>query len=154
MDSCSSGGQAPPAQLGRWFSQICFEFPAPFSQIAPVAKPALGKGLDKLMGGDKVAGPSEPSSQPGTPLAPADPQGRLGRGVEKLLGQPEAQPKPPLLPGWFYFAADLLLLFLTVAICIAAPKPLSLKVVSFCVFSVTLGGALAIIGLRTGSSPR
>jgi hypothetical protein len=105
-------------------------------------KPGLGKGLGDLMQGDRVAGtkpaPSEtPAAQPG-----------LGRGLNTLI---QAETPPPrrrsILPGWFYFTADLLLLAYAVAITFDAPRPFDFGTLIFCAASIALGGTLGIVGI-------
>ncbi|MGV3774205.1 MAG: hypothetical protein ACO1QB_14990, partial [Verrucomicrobiales bacterium] len=52
-----------------------------------------------------------------------------------------------LIPGWFFYGADLLLLLLSFAVAIGSPKPLSFGTVIFCGAAIMLGGALAVIGV-------
>jgi hypothetical protein len=108
-------------------------------------KGGLGKGLGQLMNGDRVAGrpPSKPSVA------------GLDRGLSTLLAakateQPVNEQKKVLLPTWFFFAADILLLALTVAICFEAPRPLDAGTVLFCGVSVGLGAILGISGVLRG----
>ena len=110
-------------------------------------KPGLGKGLGDLMHGDQIAGKKPP------PIGRTDPARGLGRGMQTLV-QPEVPepvethpPKPPLIPVWFYFAADLLLLAYAVAITFDAPRPFDLGTILFCAISITVGAVLAICGL-------
>lgn len=98
-------------------------------------KPGLGKGLDRLMNGDPVAG--------GSRRAP-----EVTRGLNTLIKNqepPAVEPAKRLLPNWFFFAADLLLLAYAVAICFDAPKPLDLGSILFCGASILLGGILALV---------
>ena len=103
-------------------------------------KPGLGKGLGRLMNGDQVAGRAPAASE-------------MGRGLNTLIAvqppakEPPVQPRKPLLPAWFFFAADLLLLAYAVAIFFAAPKPIDLGSLLFCGVSVALGAVLAIVGV-------
>ncbi len=115
-------------------------------------KPVLGKGLGQLMGGRGVAGkpgvvPSPPSGA-AEKVTPVD----FGRGMTTLVtaAPPRTEPVPAkknLLPAWFYFAADLLLLGFTVVICQDAPKPLDFATVVFAAMAVTLGGVFGITGI-------
>src|SRR5688500_19405881 len=106
-------------------------------------KPGLGKGLGDLMHGDQVAGkkPDDASAKP-----------ELGRGMQKLVqrelaDEPANVPAAPkLIPPWFYFAADLLLLAFTVGVAFDA-RPFDAGTTLFCVVTVTLGAVLAIIGV-------
>lgn len=116
-------------------------------------KPGLGKGLDDLMHGDQVAGKNGSS-----PEAPP-PATTFGRGmktliqpeaaVEEVEGAPESAAKleKTLLPSWFYFAADILLLAFTIAITLDAERPFDAGTVIFCVISVMVGAVLAVIGV-------
>ena len=101
-------------------------------------KPGLGKGLGKLLNGDHVAG-QEPKSAP------------MGRGLTKLVVNPPppvpAEEIKPLLPAWFFFAADLLLLAFTVAITFDAPKPMDFGTIAFCAAAITVGATLGIAGV-------
>jgi hypothetical protein len=112
-------------------------------------KPGLGKGLGDLMRDDQVAGKNNSSEQ----VPRTNPT--FGRGMESLIrpeetATPAAPPKRPLLPHWFFFGADLLLLAFTVAITFDAPKPLDVGTILFCALSITIGAALAIIGVLQG----
>ena len=113
-------------------------------------KPGLGKGLGDLMHGDQVAGTKPPLNN--TPAALPE----FGRGMSSLIrADPLAIPsaKRHILPPWFYFAADLLLLGYAVAITFDAPRPFNTGTMIFCIVSVGLGGVLAILGtLQTVST--
>lgn len=110
-------------------------------------KPGLGKGLGDLMHGDQITGKKSP------PTGRTDPAPELGRGLQTLVQREVSEPleshppKPPLIPVWFYFAADLLLLAYAVAITFDAPRPFDLGTILFCAISITLGALLAILGL-------
>ena len=113
-----------------------------------MAKPALGKGLNQLMGGQKVA------RKPAAPGSAAEKVTAVdfGRGLNTLVtpSTPEvpASTKPRfLLPAWFFFAADLLLLAYTVAICADAGGPLQFGEILFALASTTLGALLGIAGV-------
>jgi hypothetical protein len=105
-------------------------------------KPGLGKGLGDLMHGDQVAGKKQD--------APAKPE--FGRGMQTLV-RPEhdaaanSAAKRKLIPAWFYFAADLLLLAFTVAITFDATRPFDAGIVLFCAISISVGALLAIVGV-------
>ena len=105
-------------------------------------KPGLGKGLGDLMHGDQVAGKEQEAS--------AKPE--FGRGMQTLVrphdaSAPSAPAKRKLIPAWFYFAADLLLLAFTVAITFDAPQPFDAGIIVFCGVSVAIGALLAIAGV-------
>jgi hypothetical protein len=110
-----------------------------------MSKSALGKGLGPLMNGDVVAGERRGAAPKSEPL--------FGRGLSTLVStqappfeQAKERPKH-LLPPWFFFAADILLLAYSVTICFDAPNPLTPIHVLFCGISITLGAALAIVGV-------
>ena len=118
-------------------------------------KPGLGKGLGDLMHGDQVAGKDRPCGS-----VPAPGSTALGRGIKTLIHSDSTSPPtdkaPPtrsLLPAWFYFAADLLLLAFTIAIAFDANRPFDPGTVLFCAVSVSLGTTLAIIGVLQASKP-
>jgi hypothetical protein len=106
-------------------------------------KPGLGKGLGDLMNGDQVAGKKQ--DIPGRP--------EFGRGMQTLVrpDQAEGSATPPskakLIPAWFYFAADLLLLVFVVAITFDATRPYDAAFISFCGVAITIGALLAIVGV-------
>jgi hypothetical protein len=118
-----------------------------------MAKRGLGKGLGQLMNGQSVAGPSAPpeaSPDRDTPgkVTAVD----FGRGLSTLVGarEPDKQPtakSPWLLPAWFFFAADVLLLAYTIAICFGARGALQSGEIVFALASTSLGAALAILGV-------
>ena len=100
-------------------------------------KPGLGKGLGRLMNGDQVAGTAPPGAD-------------MGRGLSNLIAAQEsreAAPPKALLPTWFFFAADLLLLAFAVAVAFDAPKPLDPATLLFCGASVILGALLGVAGV-------
>ena len=115
-------------------------------------KPGLGKGLGDLMKGDQVAGKAR------SPESVPEPTPNFGRGLKTLIKpdqralEPEISPKRSLLPVWFYFAADLLLLAYTVAIAFDASRPFDVGTIVFCVVSVAFGALLAIAGVLQSSS--
>ena len=116
-------------------------------------KPGLGKGLGDLMRGDQVAGKDRTLSDNGDRALPM-----LGRGMKSLV-QPEPEevikPKsPPVLPTWFYFAADVLLLAYTVGITFDAARPFDFGTVLFCAVSILVGAALAIAGVIQNCNQR
>ena len=110
-------------------------------------KPGLGKGLGELMGGDQVGG-KDRTAVPG-----AEPGANLGRGLKTLIqadaSVPASESTAPrsLLPPWFYFAADLLLLAFTVAIALDASRPFEPGTVLFCLVSISVGALLAMVGV-------
>ena len=110
-------------------------------------KPGLGKGLGELMGGDQVAGKDQARG------SVAEPGATLGRGLTTLIQTEGSVPETEstaarsLLPPWFYFAADLLLLAFTVAIALDASRPFEPGTVLFCLVSISVGALLAMVGV-------
>jgi len=113
-----------------------------------MAKPALGKGLNQLMSGQSaVRKPSSPESA-AEKVTPVD----FGRGLDALVSASAAEPTPSptnriLLPAWFFFAADILLLAFTVALCFNAERPLQPGEIVFALAASTVGALLAIAGV-------
>ncbi len=115
-----------------------------------MANRGLGRGLNQLMSGQKVAHKSGAAAHPThEKVTPVD----FGRGLNSLVAPLAAEtPETPvarlLLPAWFFFAADLLLLAYTVAISLAAAGPLDFGEVLFAFVSTSLGAILAILGVH------
>jgi hypothetical protein len=117
-----------------------------------MSRNGLGKGLDDLMNGDQVAGKGTVvSASTGT----STPGPALSRGLSTLVaasgGKVEAaqsaQKRRQLLPAWFFFAADILLLAYVVAIAFGAPRPFDLGTILFCSIGTGLGCGLAVFGV-------
>jgi hypothetical protein len=112
-----------------------------------MAKPALGKGLNQLMSGQTaVRKPSIPD--PADKVTSVD----FGRGMSTLVAPPTVETPEPvaprvLLPAWFFYVADALLLAYTVAICLDAGGPMQAGEILFAFTSTTLGALLAILGV-------
>ena len=106
------------------------------------------------MKGDKVAGqtptpngqPEEQGASPGV--------NSLLRGKHNVFAEPEAdsaeQPAAPkkkhLIPLWYFFAADVLLIFFAALILWKTPSP-GWKEISFCIGAIALGGVLSVIAV-------
>jgi hypothetical protein len=107
------------------------------------------------MNGDQVAGKSTVVNAAASTTTTTSSDVTLGRGLTTLVsahrGNAEAdqsqKAKRKLLPAWFFFSADILLLAYVVAITFDAPRPFDFAVVLFCLISVTLGAVLAVIGV-------
>lgn len=123
-----------------------------------------GNGIGPADGGDGAgSGGAKPAARAAAKSAPAS--APVGKGLNTLLAAGEtrgaagAQAKAcgykaagegdakVLLPAWFFFSADILLLAFCVAVCFDAPKPLDLGHVLFCAASVGLGALLSIVGV-------
>jgi len=119
-----------------------------------MAKNGLGKSLGALMEGDAVAG-----NAPRRPDLLREKTGQPpGRGFSTLVApKPAAVARPAhreLLPAWFYFAADILLLAYSVAIIFRSPRPLDPGAIGFCAAAITLGAMLGVAGvLKSTSGP-
>ena len=112
-----------------------------------MGKPALGKGLNQLMGGQSAA--RKPGSTDAVEKVTAV---DFGRGMNTLVSPPaveaqEAAASRVLLPPWFFFAADALLLAYTVAICLDAGGPMETGEILFALASTTLAAFLGIMGV-------
>jgi hypothetical protein len=122
-----------------------------------MSKNGLGKRLGDLMNGDQVAGKARvvsATASTATTATSTRTETGFGRGLTTLVsarrdGNSEEvkAKKRQLLPAWFFFAADLLLLGYVVVISLDAPRPFDLGMVLFCAVSIALGCALALIGL-------
>jgi hypothetical protein len=118
-----------------------------------MSKPGLGKGLGDLMHGDQVAGKSRVVSAASTTTTTSS-DVTFGRGLTTLVSAPGAnadhdsfqKSKRPLLPAWFFFSADILLLGYVVAITFDAPRPFDPGFMIFCAVCVALGCLLACFG--------
>ena len=127
-----------------------------------MSRNGLGKGLGDLMNGDEIAGKARVVSSTASTATTTTTDTTFGRGLTTLVSahrgaeasQVARKPRE-LLATWFFFAADLLLLAYVVAITFNAPRPFDLGTGLFCAVSITLGCALALIGLlRSVNSPR
>jgi hypothetical protein len=124
-----------------------------------MAKPALGRGLKELMDGDKVASAS-PVIAPTTNGSNGSDE-LFGRGVQSLLKQSDSAvqnaQKPAMVlpdesrfvvPSWFFFGIDLLLLALALALMLG-PQPLRTWNVVLAFLATGLGCCSAIAGIYT-----
>lgn len=106
-----------------------------------MGKPALGRGLGQLLD----AGKSPPTFlMPGKPLTSGQPGPGASFAAERSLQpKPEAARKGFLLPAWFCFGSDLVLLGFATAIVFVTPAPLPLA-------SVLMAGACTLLGCGMG----
>jgi|GEM_PF-911720 len=118
-------------------------------------KPIIGRGLGTLLGDQKVVGTD---TEPTTPM----PETPLGSGVRSLLRGSAQAPdaainpaeKPPLIPRWYFFAADILLVALGVMIAFRSRTPLDWKQMVVCIGSIVAGGCCGIAGALMGRSKK
>lgn len=108
-----------------------------------MSKPALGKNLGQLLNGDAVGG---------KPLSGKVVSGvQFGRGMDTLVGKPQpepiASPKKDLLPAWFYFGADLLILAFVAALVFGSPKPIGGVELLFCLGSTLMASLFGLAGV-------
>ena len=124
-----------------------------------MSKNSLGKGLGELMNGDPVAGkPRVVTANTLTSTATTSTHdATYGRGLTTLVSAQrgsadgkEAPRKKQLLPAWFFFTADVLLLGYVIGITFDAPRPYDFGTVLFCAVSIGLGCVLALIGVARG----
>jgi hypothetical protein len=122
-----------------------------------MGKPALGKGLGELMAGQRPpATGSQPAGQPVVTgkVTPVD----FGRGLSTLVAPgpnqktAESAPPLPLLPVWFFFAADVLLLAFTLAICLDAGEVMEFGELLFALASTAVAAFLGIVGVLRGGA--
>ena len=97
-------------------------------------KQSLGRDLDKLMG-----------RQPKEGAAP------VGAGVRSLMRGHAAPPAPvspkPVIPRWYLFAGDVLLVALALVTIYKSPHPLRWPRELFCAALVILASVLAVSAL-------
>jgi hypothetical protein len=114
-----------------------------------MSKNGLGKGLGELMEGDHAAGKPRAVSSASTTATSSDET--FGRGLTTLISahrsNVEEREIKKLVPSWFFFAADLLLLAYVIAITFDAPRPFDFGTISFCAASIALGCVLALVGV-------
>jgi hypothetical protein len=104
-----------------------------------MAKQSLGRDLGALMGGKPKEGAAPVSA-----------------GVRSLMRgnntpAPVAAPKP-VIPRWYLFAGDVLLVCLALLTIYKSPHPLSLGREVFCAALVMLAAVLAVIAILTPGS--
>lgn len=106
----------------------------------------LGRGLGHLLKGDRIVG---------APTSSTVPVPRFGRGMETLIAGKETEAEKPskgaLLPAWFFFTADLLLLGFAVALLFNAAKPLADADIVFAAVCVGFGCLLGLWGIVQAS---
>jgi hypothetical protein len=94
--------------------------------------------LEKLMGrAPDKRGADAPADQPALP----------GAGIRSLIQGQAASPVKPIVPRWYLFAGDALLIALALITVYRGPHPLSLGREIFCVATVLLAGLLAVIAI-------
>lgn len=139
-------------------AQIIVESQATISQARSVAKPVLGRKLDVLLNGDRIAGKTDAQA----PALPASGEPLVGPGVNALLkglqtdDKTKAAESPSMgrresgvwalwnLPAWYFWGADLLLLSLVAVIMLESSSPPSWPQVLLCGLAIALGAALGL----------
>lgn len=133
-----------------------------------MSKSVLGRGLGSLMGEVKTGKTESPNGEPTAKQQPL-----AGPGVDSLLrGTPppqkdsstqtrnifsETQPAPEekiqkrystaIIPRWYFFAADMLLVAGAWLVACKSPGTLSEKEILFCAASIIFGSILGVIGV-------
>jgi hypothetical protein len=103
-----------------------------------MAKQSLGRDLGALMGKN-----------------PKEGNAPLSDGVRSLMrgNNPPAPPPPaaskPLIPRWYLFAADIVLVSVALVTLCLSHRPLSLSRAIFCTALVVVAGGLAVVALLT-----
>jgi len=110
-----------------------------------MGKPALGRGLGQLLD----VGKSPPTFlMPGKPLTSGKPGPSLTVAPER---SPQARPEPArkgfLLPAWFCFGSDLVLLGFATAIVFVTPAPLPLSSLLMASACTLLGCGMGLLGV-------
>jgi len=129
-----------------------------FPTIAAVPKPVLGRNLGALLGkGSRPAAPPEADAPKGTLSGPG--MGSLIRGTrtENAAAPTPASVSPkraaPLIPRWFLFAADALLLGSVLVVVCRRTGPLTSAEAAFCGIAVGVGCILGIAAICMDQSP-
>lgn len=121
-----------------------------------MSKNVLGRGLGSLMAGDK---PAEKQ-----PSAPDDPSA-ISPGVESLFrgkrngdnvfaenSSVEERPAKPLIPPWYFFVADVLLIAFALVVFYRGSSPLRLTEAAICVGAIVLAAILGVLGVCVSRS--
>jgi hypothetical protein len=116
-------------------------------RLLPMSKQGLGRGLGTLMGRN----PKQEAAPVNTAPANAAP---VSAGVRSLMRghnppAPAPAPSKPVLPRWYLFAGDVLLVALALLTVGFSPHPLSWQRELFCVALVILAAVLAVVALLT-----
>ena len=104
------------------------------------------------MNGDEVAGKAAAAPK-GAPAREAP-----GRGLKTLVNKAAAPAEAgkvgtkSLVPAWFYFTADLMLLAFTVVVLMDSPFPLHLGEVVFCMASIAVAALFGVMGVRASAT--
>jgi len=115
----------------------------------------LGRGLSQLMNGQEVAGKSLEGKMPSTEAQTIKVE--FGRGLTTLVSAEapaKEEQKKILLPAWFFFAADIVLLAFAVAVCFDASGSFDLGRLLFSFASVSCAGVLGLMGIKRAASDR
>jgi len=121
-----------------------------------MSKPALGRGLGELMGGQKPASPAAPAPVPETepgPEASTPGLGALLRGKQEMsnpFAQSSIPPKPPvtwLLLKWCFVVADVLMLVPTSFFVLTKKAPLTFLEGALCVITFAFAACLVCVAL-------
>ena len=117
-----------------------------FHRLLPMAKESLGRDLGALMGGK----PKEETA----PVSAGIRSLMRGHTTPALAAAPK-----PVIPRWYLFAGDVLLVALALLTIYKSPHPLSWPRELYCAALVALAGLLAVIALlmpesKVGRSPR
>jgi hypothetical protein len=97
-------------------------------------QPVAGPGVGSLLRG---------SRQEANVFAPAK------TDVKEAEAVPSPTPKP-LIPSWYFFAADLLLIAFTLLFVYKSPGPLDAKSTIFCIIAIMLAGVFGALGVIVG----
>ncbi len=139
-------------------TQIMVESRRAISQARGVAKPVLGRKLDVLLNGDRIAGKTDAAS----PAMPASGEPLVGPGVGALFKGFQTDDKTKAaaspfkgmtepgvwklwnMPAWYFWGADLVLLSLAAVILLKSSSPPSWPQVLLCGLAIALGAALGL----------
>ena len=147
--------------LGRGLDSLLGDAKAPKSLSDVAAEPAASEpvtpGVGSLLRGTSaeknvfaapapVATPApEPVTVTTTEVAPQPQLSTTPFSEPAKAASPLEQPAP-LLPPWYFFAADFVLTAIAIAVFVKSPSP-TWKEIAFGVSAIALGGLLAIVGV-------
>jgi hypothetical protein len=111
-----------------------------FERLLFMPKPVLGRDLGALMG-------SKEGAPPVTAGVRSLMRGNAPREAPSSPGAPPKAARGPVIPRWYLFAGDILLVALALATIFKSQHPLSLPRVLFCAALVLLAAALALVAV-------
>lgn len=104
----------------------------------PSSEKKFGRGFGTLVNSGKEAGKETP------PASPPLPASALPANADKI---PDQTRRRELLPAWFFFCADILILIFVTCVMTNLPKPLGKTDLLFCAFAVGFACLMGLCGV-------